>query len=345
MEADRPKRTLRVLILEDSEDDALLMVRELQRAGYEVAFERVDTPQFFSAELALERWDIVLADYHLPYFSGYEALELWKKSASTAPLIFVSGVMTPEVAVGAIREGAHDYINKNHLGLLVPAIERELGAAEERRRARAALQSTGEELNAKIRKQAQELEGLNEALAAEVARHEQTRAMVRRYLECRALLRGAAERAAAGLDLPDLARSVVGIFERALPDSVGTVRLFEGGGIGESTAYASTLETKWRDPMWETAERALAGQAAGSNSPVAINKLEDEPDNPCRAFFHAEGLVSYFAAPLSARGKLLGRVSLYTRRAHDFSREEIELLAALAEQAALAIDDSQRRSQ
>lgn len=127
-------KSLRVLIVEDLEDDALLVIRELERGGYDIAFERVETAEVMTAALEKQAWDIIIADYHLPHFSAPEALTLLQQSNLDLPFIVVSGTIGEETAVATMRDGAHDYLMKGNLKRLVPAIERELHEAEVRRK-------------------------------------------------------------------------------------------------------------------------------------------------------------------------------------------------------------------
>jgi len=124
---------IRVLFVEDSEDDAVLLLRELRRGGYGPVFERVDTHEAMVSALDRQAWDIIIADYVMPRFSGLAALKLVKERGLETPFIIVSGKIGEEVAVEAMRAGAHDYIIKNNLVRLVPAIDRELREAEVRR--------------------------------------------------------------------------------------------------------------------------------------------------------------------------------------------------------------------
>jgi PAS domain S-box-containing protein len=124
---------LRVLIVEDSEDDAMLLLREVRRGGWEVQWQRVETAAAMKAALAAQPWDVVLADYSLPRFSAPAALTLLREQGFDLPFIIVSGVVGEETAVAAMRAGAHDFMAKGHLGRLVPAIQRELREAESRR--------------------------------------------------------------------------------------------------------------------------------------------------------------------------------------------------------------------
>jgi len=126
-------KPLRVLVVEDSEDDTLLLIRELQRGGYEPVFERVATEEAMTSAIAKQTWDIIIADYVLPHFSGLEALRLLQKSGKDLPFIVVSGKISEEIAVEAMKAGAHDYMSKNNLKRFVPAVERELGEAKMRR--------------------------------------------------------------------------------------------------------------------------------------------------------------------------------------------------------------------
>ena len=135
---------LRVLIIEDLEDDALLLVKELKRGGYDPTFERVYTAEAVHAALANQTWDLVLCDYVMPNFNALEALQLLQKSGPDLPTIVVSGTVGEEIAVETMRAGAHDYIMKDNLLRLVPAIERELEEAKGRRARREAEQALRE---------------------------------------------------------------------------------------------------------------------------------------------------------------------------------------------------------
>jgi len=129
---------LHVLMIEDSEDDALLIQRELRRCGYATVFERVDTAAAMKAALQTQAWDIVLADYSMPAFGAPAALTLLKENGIDLPFIIISGSIGEEIAVAMMKAGAHDYLMKDNLTRLVPAIERELVEAGERRKRRQA---------------------------------------------------------------------------------------------------------------------------------------------------------------------------------------------------------------
>ena len=122
-------KSLRVLIVEDSEDDALMLLRELFRGEYEPTYKRVDNPRDMAAALAMEQWELVLSDYSMPDFDGLAALQVLKDSGKDLPFIIVSGILSEDAAVAALKAGAHDFIRKENLARLLPAVERELREA------------------------------------------------------------------------------------------------------------------------------------------------------------------------------------------------------------------------
>lgn len=126
-------KPLRVLIAEDSEDDALLLTRALRHHGFEPEFERVETAPAMASLLTARPWDVVIADYSMPQFSGLEALAVLKRSGLDIPFILVSGTIGESRAVEAMKAGAHDYVMKDNLHRLPSAIERELREVEVRK--------------------------------------------------------------------------------------------------------------------------------------------------------------------------------------------------------------------
>lgn len=124
---------LRALIVEDSEDDARLVLRELRRAGYEPIFERVESADAMRAALAARAWDLILCDYVVPGFGGLEALEIAKESGLDLPFILLSNKVSEETLVEAMRAGATDFLMKDRLERLGPVVKRELVDAAARR--------------------------------------------------------------------------------------------------------------------------------------------------------------------------------------------------------------------
>ncbi|MGD0279155.1 MAG: PAS domain S-box protein [Smithella sp.] len=119
-------KSLRVLMIDDSEDDVLLIIRELKKGGYNPVFERVETAFSTKEALKAKQWDIILCDYKMPDFSGPSAIALLKESNTDIPIIIISGAIGEETAVECMRLGAQDYMMKNNLSRLCPAIAREL---------------------------------------------------------------------------------------------------------------------------------------------------------------------------------------------------------------------------
>jgi diguanylate cyclase (GGDEF)-like protein len=131
-------KPLNALIVEDSEDDTELLLRELRRSGYNPFHTRVDTPQAMQSELTVRQWDIVFSDFSMPHFNAFDALALLRSTGLDLPFIIVSGTIGEDRAVTAMKAGAHDYILKGHLKRLVPAVERELREASMRQERRQA---------------------------------------------------------------------------------------------------------------------------------------------------------------------------------------------------------------
>ena len=132
MSDDAPPRSLRVLHLEDSDLDHELAMAHLQRAGLQVQSRRIESRAEFATELQGE-WDLILSDYNLPGFSGLQALDMLRDSGRLWPFILVSGEIGEDTAVEAMRNGASDYLLKNNLARLAPAMEHAIESADARR--------------------------------------------------------------------------------------------------------------------------------------------------------------------------------------------------------------------
>ena len=131
-------KPLKILIVEDAEDDMLMLLRELRKAGYEPVHERVETAEELKSALDRRPWDIVVSDYQMPKFDGLAALAIVNEQELEVPFIIVSGNIGEDIAVQAMRAGAHDYIIKGNLARFIPAVERELRDAEVRRERKSA---------------------------------------------------------------------------------------------------------------------------------------------------------------------------------------------------------------
>jgi PAS domain S-box-containing protein len=135
---------LRLLLVEDSQDDALLLKRELEKGGFSPEIRRVETAEAYNQALDENGWDMVIGDYVLPAFSGHEALKILRRRDPDLPFIIVSGVVGEEVAVETMKAGANDYLLKHNLTRLAPAVRRELNDRHSRKEHRLAEQALRE---------------------------------------------------------------------------------------------------------------------------------------------------------------------------------------------------------
>lgn len=134
-------KNLSILLIEDTEDDVYLLLRELEKNGYQVQYRRVETETDMQDALTNERYDLILCDYSLPQFNAMQALKILKDSEIDIPFIIISGTIGEETAVEALKAGAHDFIVKGNYARLSPAIERESRDAEYRRERKAAIEA------------------------------------------------------------------------------------------------------------------------------------------------------------------------------------------------------------
>ena len=169
------KIPIRVLIIEDSEDDKELMLLELRREGYNPDSLCVDTSEALIRALKDHTWDIILSDYSMPDFDGLSALQIVKESGIDIPFIIISGTIGEDLAVMAMKSGAHDYMMKGSLKRLVPAVDRELKEAEERRKRK----QSEEELIIKMR----QLEQTNDVMVGRELRMIELKKEINELLE------------------------------------------------------------------------------------------------------------------------------------------------------------------
>lgn len=151
MGSEPTRRALSLLLVEDSLEDAELLLAHLHEAGLKVSYFRVDTAEAMAKALRNSVWDLVISDFSLPRFNGLDALRILQASGIDIPFILVSGTIGEDVAVITLKAGAHDFMTKGKLARLVPAIDRELKEAEERRARReteATLRDTQEKIGA-----------------------------------------------------------------------------------------------------------------------------------------------------------------------------------------------------
>lgn len=141
-------RPIKLLVIEDSDDDAFLLIHNLKKANYEPEYKQVETADELRSALTSEQWDIIISDHNLPQFNAIEALDVLKEFSLDLPLIVLSGDINQNIAVEAMRLGARDYIMKDDTSRLVPAIARELDASEMRMKMRQADEKNRRDLQA-----------------------------------------------------------------------------------------------------------------------------------------------------------------------------------------------------
>jgi two-component system cell cycle sensor histidine kinase/response regulator CckA len=142
--------SLRVLIIDDSEDDTRLITNELQRGGFDLLFERVNSPETIKVALEQKTWDVVISNFVVSQCTALEVFALLQEKNLDLPFIIVSDTMSEDIALQAMKTGVHSFFKKKNIRLLVPAVERGLREAaikRARQQAEEALISSNQELN------------------------------------------------------------------------------------------------------------------------------------------------------------------------------------------------------
>jgi CheY-like chemotaxis protein len=296
---------LRVLLVDDSKGDANLIVLELQDSGYAPEFERVDKPETFRAALTGQSWDIIICDYFMPRFSGLDALAMVKENDLDLPFIIVSGVIGEDVAVAAIKSGAYDYVMKDNLVRLGPAVRRALQEAEDHR----------------ARKQAEE----------EVRRRNQELALLNRV--------GQALNSTLDLDqvlatILEEARCLLGVVASSIwlvdPESDEVV-------CRQATGPKSSIVRGWRLPPGE----GIAGWVAHHNQSLIVPDVQSDE----RYFGEVGqqmglDLRSLLSVPLKIRQDVIGVIQVVDTGLDRFGEKDRALLESLAAPAATAIENA-----
>jgi signal transduction histidine kinase len=302
---------LRVLIVEDSEDDTLLILRELRRSGFAPVADRVESPEALRAALEGGQWDAVICDYAMPRLDGLAALAILAATALDLPFLVVSGAIGEEVAVGAMKAGAHDYVMKDNLARLGPAMRRELKEAEVRRAKRRA-EAENVELYQETRRQAHRLAALLE-IGQDVS---------------------------ATLHLPSVLLRIATHARELLQADDSDVYLLEADG--RTLRPIVSLGNYAEETLAMSLElgRGIVGSIAQSGVAELVDHAQNDPravqvpGSPPEPY----GIMS---APLRYRGQLLGAISVGRLGDREtFRPADLQFLQSLARQAAIAIENA-----
>ncbi|MBI2359824.1 MAG: GAF domain-containing protein, partial [Deltaproteobacteria bacterium] len=280
------------------------MVAELERAGFEPDWQRVETEADYLAQLQSVP-DVILADHTLPLFGAPQALQLLKEHGLDIPCIIVTGSISEEAAVERMKEGAADYILKDRMARLGPAVAHAL----EEKKLRADKRQAEEEVERNLSR----IRALHEIALAITST----------------------------LDLRGVLDILLEKIDLVLPYSATTVRLLDReSGELEPVACRNLDENEWRAAVTK-ASNTLTRALLDITAPRMIRNVQADPRALAPDMLRKHGLVSALRVPLIAKGEVLGVLTFFTKEEHEFSDEEIAFLSTLAGQTAIAIENSQ----
>ena len=307
---------IRVLLVEDSADDAELVLRQLQGAGYDPVSERVQTAEEMTAALKGESWDVVVSDYSLPRFDAPAALALLARIGLDIPFIVVSGSIGEDVAVSMMKAGAHDYILKQNLTRLVPAVRREAREAENRRQQKRTEQA---------KQQLQiERDGLLERLNQE---NEDLAALTR-----------VTANAISTLELDELLRVLLLRVMEVMHADTATILLAEGA---ELRVRASVGAVNLSDSTHvQHVGQCFAGAIAQLLKPVYVEDAALDP-RITDPLIRERGIRSMLGVPLKRYGTLIGVLHADWLRVRPCRDREVHMLEITAERCCSAIQNAQ----
>ncbi len=312
---DNIKKQIRVLMLEDTDTDAELAEYELRKAGIDFVTHRADRREGVIEALETFHPDVVLSDYHLPDFSGREALEIVQRNYPDVPVIMVTGALPDIEAVELIHAGAKDYVLKDRRARLVPAIQRALASVEEVK-ARKQAEKSLLRLNLTLRA----LSAGNHALVHAKDEQELLQDM------CRAVTETGFALAWVGYAMRDEKKSVV-------PMSMS------GKGVG----FVEGLDISWGDtPQGQD----TTGMAVRHGATQICHDIQaDAHMLPWREVAEKYGFASSIALPLKIDGTVIGALTLYAAEAHVFDAAQVQLLEEMADDLAFGIANLRMRQE
>jgi formate hydrogenlyase transcriptional activator len=310
-------RTLHLLIVEDSDRDLDLILRELRHAGYTPQFERVQTAEDMAASLRRQPWDLVISDHSLPQFSASGALEVLQETGLDIPFLIVSGKIGEERAVDLMKAGASDYVSKLNLARLIPVVERELrefAGRRERRRVEAELAALNAERERMLNQRSTLLD-INNAVIATLDRPSVFQAIfdaVRRTLPCSGLLLTLRDAEKAGLE-------TIALTENSVVEETGPAH---DTGFAGNTRHHGPSEWVFQNQKLLVRPDLTAGlEFAGEE------------------FMYDQGTRSYVSAPLATKGEPFGVLTLASETPGALASEDADFFARVCGQVSLALDN------
>jgi len=299
-------KPLRVLIVEDSVDDAELLLRLIKKGGYSVYYERICTAKQMEDSLCKSEWDVIISDYKMPGFSGIKALEILNKHQLDIPFILVSGNIGEQLAVEAMKKGANDYIMKDNLSRLVPAIEREIKEAKIRSRER---NSQKEIL--RLNRMYSLISDINQMI---VRAHNKKEVFDK---ACQI-----------SVEKGNFVLAWLGIVE---DNSIVPVA-FSGLNDFESLfKNAISADLDW--------SKTFSFNVLNNGKTIIFNDIENCLElNKWKDYFPSKELKSMAIVPLKSKKKSIGAFYLYSKELNFFNEEEIKLLEELADDISFAIE-------
>jgi PAS domain S-box-containing protein len=351
-EAPCAARALQVVHLEDNPEDAELIGVCLCDGGLACDIRVVDNEAGFAEAIGRGGVDLILADYSLPGFDGMSALEIARRACPEVPFLFVSGAIGEEQAIETLKSGAVDYVLKQRLERLVPAVRRALREAEDRRLRRRAeeslrqsedrLRKAHDELEIRVRERTRELAQANTALEAEVAERTRAETELHRVNKALHILTECNQILVRATDENHLLRSIcqvavefggydVAWVGQAEQEEPWTVRPLAWAGCQEDLLAGQ--QTAWAD-----GDRGPTGRAIRTGSPAVLRNLAEAAEfEPWRAAAIARGWAAAIGVPLVVDGRVFGAMTLYSTDAGSFDDTEVRLLQELADDLGFGI--------
>lgn len=296
-------RSLRALIVDDSEDDTLLIACQLRRVGFNITYERVDTAVGLEQALETHVWDIVIADHSMPCFNSLEALQICKRHGRDVPFIIVSGSISEETAIRAMNAGAQDYVLKDSLKRLAPAVERELREAEMRRAQRQAEEQA--------RQQARDLQRLESASQKLMSQSDETATL---HAICRLAV--------------DISGSESACIELAASEETVCPPI--------SITYTPSSRASGCQSDADVRTREILGRALCSGLPVILHRQETST-TIARWPVEWQDYRSVLSLPIFQAGEPIGFLALFSRHPQHFTPDRIRALQSFTNLAVVAL--------